>query len=165
MLVIPMYWTVMTVASSADQNLPSAYQGSNAGRRPNNAPGRDGGANQELLDYLQANTQGMKYLLAVPSSQHGAQMVLATGRPVLYMGGFNGNDDVVGVDDLKQMVAAGELRYILYGGERGNKQEITAWLQSACVNMVDFAQTDNRGPQPPNAQPGPQNQLYLYRCE
>ena len=53
-----------------------------------------------LLDFLRANTQGMKYLVAVESSQVGAPFVLATGRPVLYMGGFNGGDDVVSAEDL-----------------------------------------------------------------
>jgi hypothetical protein len=80
------------------------------------------------------------------------------------MGGFSGADDVVGVDDLKQMVANGELRYILYGGERGNKQEIGDWLQNSCVNMVDFVQADNR-PQPQNGGPDQGGGMLLYRCE
>jgi 4-amino-4-deoxy-L-arabinose transferase-like glycosyltransferase len=165
MLVIPAYWTLMTVATSADQNLPSAYSGGNANQGPRMQNiRRNSNLDEEMLTMLQNNTQDVKYLLAVPSSNQGAEIVLATGRPVLYMGGFNGNDDVVNVDDLKSMVANGELRYILYGGERGNKQDIRDWLQNSCVNMVDFTQTDARGPQPPNAQ-GPGNQLFLYRCE
>ncbi|GAB4538477.1 MAG: glycosyltransferase family 39 protein [Anaerolineales bacterium] len=155
MLVVPAYWTLMTVASSANQNLPSAYGGVNQSPRMQNIQ-RDSNINQEMLDYLQANTQGMKYLLAVPSSQQGAQIVLATGRPVLYMGGFGGQDDVVAVDDLRQLIADGELRYILYGGERG-KAEIANWLQTSCVNLADFSQG--------NSPDGRGEQMFLYRCE
>jgi 4-amino-4-deoxy-L-arabinose transferase-like glycosyltransferase len=165
MLVIPMYWTFMTVASSADQKLPTAYTGGNAGQGPNRMrmqnPPPASHVDQNLLAELQANTQDMKYLLAVPSSHQGAQIVLATGRPVLYMGGFGGQDDVVGVEDLKQMIAHGELRYILYGDGRNSRPEISAWLKSTCVNMVDFAQANN-GPTPPN---GLEGTLYLYRCQ
>ncbi|GAB4501077.1 MAG: glycosyltransferase family 39 protein [Anaerolineales bacterium] len=136
MLVIPLYWTVMTVTAGADVNLPTAYIGSlQAGQpRPQN-----GGANNEaLLTYLSANTDGVKYLAAVPSSQQGATLVLATGRPVLYMGGFAGQDEVVSVEDLSALVAKGELRYVLYGGERGSKAEIVSWLKNACSPVPGF---------------------------
>ncbi|HNE04553.1 MAG TPA: hypothetical protein PLT08_08550, partial [Anaerolineales bacterium] len=80
-----------------------------------------------------------------------------TGRPVLYMGGFSGGDAVVTVDDLKELVANGELRYILYGGDRGN-QEITNWLSSSCAIVNDFNNLSQ-------AQQGPQNQaMTLYSC-
>jgi hypothetical protein len=45
---------------------------------------------QALLDYLEEHTQDITYLMAVPSSMQGADHVLATGRPVLYLGGFMG---------------------------------------------------------------------------
>ena len=32
----------------------------------------------------------MKYLMAVPSSMQGSDYVIATGRGVLYLGGFDG---------------------------------------------------------------------------
>lgn len=169
-LVIPAYWSVMTVIAGSNNNLPTAYEGQNqngqdgflASPAPNrNDDGnRDGGnrsVNAELLAYLEANTQGMKYLLAVPSSQQGAQYVIETGRPVLYMGGFGGQDEVVTADDLKEMVANGELRYILYGGDRGNKQDIANWLSTSCAIVNDFS-TLTQGQ-------GPQNQgLTLYSC-
>ena len=83
----------------------------------------------------------MKYLVAVPSSQQGSQIVIATGRPVLFMGGFSGGDEVVTVDDLKELVANGELRYILYGGDRGNNTEIANWLKNSCSVVLNYSQT------------------------
>jgi len=119
--------------------------------------------NTELLAYLQANTQDVEYLLAVPSSQQGAQYVIETGRPVLYMGGFGGQDEVVTVDDLKEMTTNGELRYILYGGDRGNNQEISNWLASSCTVVEGFTETQN-GPQGQQG-PGFSQQMKLYECK
>ena len=172
-LIIPLYWSVMTVTDGSNNNLPTAYEGQNGNRQQDGflaspAPDQNGGGNRggdrtvntQLLDYLQANTQDVKYLLAVPSSQQGAQYVIETGRPVLYMGGFSGGDPVVTVADLKELVANGELRYILYGGDRGNNQEISNWLTSACTVVDGFSVTQN-GPQ---GQQGGQ-QMKLYECK
>ncbi|MBK6792156.1 MAG: glycosyltransferase family 39 protein [Anaerolineales bacterium] len=165
-LIIPAYWSVMTVTSSSNNNLPTAYEGQaqtgQDGFLGSPAPGGNGGetANTELVDFLQANTQDVEYLVAVPSSQQGAELVLATGRPVLYMGGFGGQDEVVTADDLTTMVANGELRYVLYGGDRGNKQDITNWLSSSCAVVNDFSSVSSV-----QGQGGPRNQnMTLYSC-
>ncbi|MFN8432905.1 MAG: glycosyltransferase family 39 protein [Anaerolineales bacterium] len=166
-LVIPAYWSVMTVTNGSNNNLPTAYEGQNRNgqdgflaspqQQNQGNRGNDRSVNTELLAYLEANTVGMKYLMAVPSSQQGSQYVIETGRPVLYMGGFSGGDAVVTVDDLKELVANGDLRYILYGGDRGN-QEITSWLNSSCAIVNDFNDLSQ-------GQQGPQNQtMTLYSC-
>jgi len=142
MLIIPTYWTVMTSVADSDINLPTAYTGSSQTQNgPDRARQQGSNVNTELLAYLDANTQGMKYLVAVPSSQQGSQLVLASGRPVLFMGGFSGSDEVVTVDDLNELVANGELRYILYGGDRGGNAEITNWLKNSCSVVLDYSQT------------------------
>jgi uncharacterized membrane protein YgdD (TMEM256/DUF423 family) len=144
MCIIPFYWTVMTVASNANQNLPTAYTGGyqQAGpdgiNRPRQPDGQGRGVDEDMLTFLEENTQDVKYLLAVPSAQNGSTLVLQTGRPVLFMGGFSGGDEVVTAEDLSAMVANGELRYVLYGGNR--KPDIANWLQSACSPVTRFSQ-------------------------
>jgi len=159
-MVIPAYWSVMTVASGANNNLPTAYEGQNQNGRDGflASPAINGeNINTELVNFLQANTQKMEYLVAVPSSQQGAELVLATGRPVLYMGGFGGQDEVVTVDDLAEMVANGELRYVLYGGGRGNKQDTLNWLRTSCTMVNELSNTGSTQ--------GPRNQgIMLYSC-
>ncbi len=156
MLIIPAWWSGMTVLYSTNHNLPTAYEGRGGENRPASPmpPPGEQSSNDALLDFLQANTQGMKYLAAVPSSQQGAPLVLATGRPVLYMGGFGGQDDVVTAADLQAMVAAGELRYVLYGGDRGQKAEIADWLSASCRAVTGV----------PLPQTGPGQGLTLYDC-
>jgi 4-amino-4-deoxy-L-arabinose transferase-like glycosyltransferase len=168
MMVIPMYWTVMTVTSNSNINLPTAYTGGNQQAGPdgiNRPRQQDGGprssVNDDMLTYLQANTADVEYLLAVPSSQNGATLVIETGRPVLYMGGFGGQDEVVIAEDLSTMVANGELRYVLYGGERGGKEDIASWLKTSCSTVPEFSQVIG-----PAGRQGEGNQsMTLYVCK
>ncbi len=166
MMIIPMYWTVMTVAADSNINLPTAYTGGNqqAGADGQNRPRPQSSANEEMLAYLQTNTADVEYLLAVPSSQNGATMVIATGRPVLYMGGFGGQDDVVSAEDLSAMAANGELRYILYGGDRGGKEDIASWLKTSCSVVPEFSEVTSGNP-PPAAQGTGNQTMTLYMCK
>ena len=88
--------------------------------------------------------------MAVPSAMQGADYVLATGRPVLYMGGFNGQDQVVSSDDLEQMVKDGELHYVYWSAEGrgpgGSNAEISSWVRSSCTVVQGFdTATQNAG--------------------
>jgi 4-amino-4-deoxy-L-arabinose transferase-like glycosyltransferase len=146
MLVTPGIWSVLTVRdSSSNQSLPAAYDGTSSG------PANSGElqVDRALLDYLQSHTQGMKYLMAVPSSMQGADYVLATGRPVLYLGGFMGVDQVETAAGLAGLVDAGELRYIYWGEEgrgAGGQSEISGWVASNCQVVQGFeTQTRNSG--------------------
>lgn len=166
MLIIPMYWSVMTVTSTANQNLPTAYSGSDQQGGPDRArQGNDGnGSNVDikLLAYLQENTQDVEYLVAVPSSHQGSTLVLASGRPVLFMGGFGGQDEVVDAEDLHTMVMNNELKYVLYGNARGNQEEIINWLEASCLIVPEFGSMEGQVSQ----MQGPQSQqMTLYQCK
>jgi 4-amino-4-deoxy-L-arabinose transferase-like glycosyltransferase len=137
-LVTPGIWSALTnLNTSANQSLPSAYSGQSSG------PANRGGlqVNQALLDYLELHTQNTYYLMAVPSSMQGADYVLATGRPVLYLGGFMGQDQVLTTDELAQMIQQGELRYIYWnssGQGSGNQSDISSWVTSTCTAVQGF---------------------------
>ncbi len=141
MLITPGIWSGLTVLNvSSNQSLPSAYNGQKSTQNQVGGLQYD----QNLLSYLEAGTQGSKYLMAVPSSMQGADYVLATGRPVLYMGGFMGQDQVLTTEELAQLVNDGELRYIYWGGRGGfgNQQSsISAWVASHCRTVSGFETT------------------------
>jgi 4-amino-4-deoxy-L-arabinose transferase-like glycosyltransferase len=180
MLITPGVWSALTNLNvSSNQSLPAAYGGGSVG--PVNRGGLQ--INQTLLSYLEQNTQGMKYLMAVPSSMQGADYVLATGRPVLYLGGFNGQDSVVSVSDLTNMVKNGELRFIYWsdggGGPNGGRSDISSWVTSSCKAMQGFNTTTQNAGAPDgtraganssgnqqNFAPGPGGnmQVTLYDC-
>ena len=146
LFITPLIWSIYTMKySSVNQSLPAAFSGN--ARELQNSGGLQ--VNQELLEYLEDNTQGVEYLMAVPSSMQGADYVLATGRPVLYMGGFNGSDEVVSADDLEYLVESGRLRFIYYGSGGGNPQgqnNVYAWVTENCRVVSGFdTQTANAG--------------------
>lgn len=168
MLVIPGVWSVLTMLnSSSNQSLPAAYSGEATG------PANRGNVqvDQALLAYLQANTQDIYYLMAVPSSMQGADYVIATGRPVLYIGGFMGQDRVVTAGELADMVAAGKLRFVYWGGQWGGgfgaQGDISAWVTAHCRAVPGYnTVTRNAGPPDGTAGPGGAGNLRvsLYDC-
>jgi 4-amino-4-deoxy-L-arabinose transferase-like glycosyltransferase len=147
MLIVPAYWTMMTALSNADKTFPSAYVGGNHRVAPasvENNPNLQ--ANQRILAYLQPNTQDVKYLVAVPSGTQGVPLVLTSERPVLYIGGYGGSDHVIDAQGLMELVARGDLRYVLYaehfkrpGGASKGDPEILAWLKNSCFVVPKFS--------------------------
>ena len=139
---------------SSNQSLPAAYGGSSIG----SATRGDLQINQNLLSYLEQNTEGVKYLMAVPSSMQGADYILATGRPVLYLGGFNGQDSVVSVSDLANMVKNSELRFIYWGGggggPNGGRSDISSWVISSCKAVQGFDTTTQNSGAPDGTRTG-----------
>jgi hypothetical protein len=136
-----------------------------------------------LLDYLNANTQEIKYLMVVPSSMQGADYVIAMGRLVLYLGGFSGQDEIVTVGDLAEMVAGQELRYIYWNGiggggfrgDRGLQSDLSVWIMAYCAAVEGFEVDSVSAGAPDGVQSGlinnsipgcmeRQMQLTLYDC-
>jgi len=86
-LLTPGVWSgLTTLKASGNQSLPSAYAGRSSGLA--NRGGLQ--VSQALLDYLEEHTKDITYLMTVPSSMQAGDYVLATGHPVLYLGGFMG---------------------------------------------------------------------------
>ena len=74
---------------------------------------------EKLIDYLSANRGNAKYLVAVQDASEAVPIILATGEPVVTIGGYKSRDPVPTVTELEAMVAAGEVRYaLLAGGSR-----------------------------------------------
>ncbi len=191
LIVIPTVWSGLTNAHASSGGLPEAYTGSNArdmgdNHMPQGVPSAtqtgatqssaaamgpgDRAVNQGLLAYLQANTQDTTYLMVVPSSHAGAQYVLATGRPVLYAGGFSGSDPVIDAASLAKLVADGDVRYVLWGegGGRGGNSDITSYLQSSCSVVANASLGTTTSTQTTTTQqgwnPGREMQSTLYQC-
>ncbi len=177
-LVTPTVWSMLTnLHPSSNQSLPAAYDGSS------NGPINSGrlAVNTQLLDYLEANTRGIYYLMAVPSSMQGADYVLATGHPVLYMGGFMGRDEVLTPESLASIVKEGKLRYIYWtvstgstngGAGFGGQTLINNWVSSQCSLVQGFSTFTRNYGAPDGIQggtgsgifPGGMQPMVLYDC-
>ncbi|MGO4186069.1 glycosyltransferase family 39 protein [Pseudarthrobacter sp. TAF60_1] len=65
-----------------------------------------------VVDALSAST-GCKWAAASYASQTAARLQLESGRPVMPVGGFVGSDPSPSLDKFKELVAAGEICYLI----------------------------------------------------
>jgi len=66
-----------------------------------------------LVAFLRANRKGERFLVAVPSAAPASWLIVETGEAVMAAGGFSGNDPVLSADRLAEMVAGGQIRFVL----------------------------------------------------
>ena len=101
-------------------------------------PGGGGGSvSDSLVSYLEAHQGSAKYLVAANGSMTTAPIIIKTGKAVVTIGGFNGADPAPTVAQLRQLVADGELRYVLVSGDGagggpgrgGTSQALTTWVE------------------------------------
>jgi len=69
-----------------------------------------------FVSWLEANRDGAEYLVAVDGSMSADDLIIASGLPVMGMGGFSGTDPVPTLAQFEKLVAAGKVRYVLVGG-------------------------------------------------
>jgi 4-amino-4-deoxy-L-arabinose transferase-like glycosyltransferase len=82
------------------------------------APG-DGSVDSAMLNYLLAQQGKTKFLVATTSSNTASPFILATGKPVMALGGFSGGDQILTTDELARFVANGTVRFFLLDGAGG----------------------------------------------
>jgi 4-amino-4-deoxy-L-arabinose transferase-like glycosyltransferase len=112
---------------------------------PGGFPGDPAGTNDALAQYLLANRGVATWLVAVSSASQAGPLQLATGVPVMAMGGFMGADPAPTLEELQGYVRDGSLRFVLLGGRNGGPGgffggdgqgsvagERTAWVTATC---------------------------------
>jgi hypothetical protein len=110
--------------------------------RPGGGPagGQMGGqTSQAVLDYLTSHQGGATWIVATSGAQSAAPIELATGKPVMAMGGFTGSDPAPTLAQLQSLIASGQLKYVLVGGARaggpvgrGAASDVTGWVTKNC---------------------------------
>ena len=100
--------------------------------------------NSATIRYLTTHRDGAKFLLVTFGAQSAASYTTATGENVLPVGGFDGQDPTPTLSKFTAMVRAGEIRYVLMGGNGGGRNgetqadsKISTWVSSHC--SVDAA--------------------------
>jgi 4-amino-4-deoxy-L-arabinose transferase-like glycosyltransferase len=95
-----------------------------------------GSTDTQLVDYLVAHQGSAKYLVAASGTQSTASIIIATGKPVVTIGGFTGSDPAPTVSQLAAMVKRGQLKYVLLGegggrgGPGGGSNDIATWVKA-----------------------------------
>ncbi len=181
LLLAPAVWSAFPVLGQSDVGLP--YSG------PELLTG-DGGVgrgprlgqtsfpqNDKLVAYLLSERAGEKYLAATLNANTAAPLILATGEPVMALGGFSGSDAILTTEELAEKVAAGEVRFFLVpaaliipGGsetrpdnqppnQRGNAA--SQWVTQNCAVVEDSLWRTSNGPQ---LNAGPNGPVALFDC-
>jgi 4-amino-4-deoxy-L-arabinose transferase-like glycosyltransferase len=97
----------------------------------------DGGTpDAELVALLRQDADRYSWVAAAIGSNSAAGVQLATGDPVMAIGGFNGSDPAPSLAQFQQLVAEGRIHYFLGGGRMGGSmggsdaaRQISAWVQ------------------------------------
>jgi 4-amino-4-deoxy-L-arabinose transferase-like glycosyltransferase len=79
-------------------------------------PGDAAPTGDAVVVYLLANRGGATWLAAVSSANEAGPLQLASGVPVMAMGGFMGSDPAPTLSQLQAYVRDGRLRFVLVGG-------------------------------------------------
>jgi len=87
----------------------------------------------QLADYLLANRGDETYLAATLNAQSAAPLILATGEPVMALGGFSGGDPILSVGDLSELVSDGAVRFFLVSSQGGQQADLTRRVAEQCV--------------------------------
>jgi 4-amino-4-deoxy-L-arabinose transferase-like glycosyltransferase len=89
-----------------------------------------------LTRLLTNGAAGYRWAAATVGAEGAAPLQLASGKPVMAIGGFNGTDDAPTLAEFERLVAAGEIHYFVgasqasFGGGSGPAAQITAWVRA-----------------------------------
>jgi 4-amino-4-deoxy-L-arabinose transferase-like glycosyltransferase len=89
----------------------------------------------ELVALLRRDADRYTWVAAAVGSNSAAGVQLATGEPVMAIGGFNGSDPAPSLEQFQRYVAEGRIHWFLGGGRMGGSMggsdtaaEIAAWV-------------------------------------
>lgn len=97
---------------------------------------------------LEKGADDYTWAAATIGSQNAASYQLATGKPVMAIGGFNGSDPSPTLARFKEYVADGKVHYFLAGGrggkggrggpggDRGGSSQITSWVTKTFMKVT-----------------------------
>ncbi len=89
-----------------------------------------------LTRLLTNGAGGYRWAAATVGAESAAPLQLASGKPVMAIGGFNGTDEAPTLAEFERLVAAGEIHYFVganqasFGGGSGPAAQITAWVRA-----------------------------------
>lgn len=145
LLIAPFAWSITPVLyGSGNAAFPFAGPDLNTQLRQSNMPGGMPNLSSrftvdtgKLENFLMSHRSGEKYLVAVPNAQIASPIILDTGQPVITYGGFMGSEKILNAEKLEELVASGQVRYILIGSAIGQQPEVEGWVSAHGILVPD----------------------------
>ncbi|WP_181773294.1 ArnT family glycosyltransferase [Amycolatopsis pittospori] len=124
-------YAVETSSQAHSGSIPTSGPATNGERGMGGGMGMDmEGSSSELGTVLAATTT--KWAAATSSSQSAANLELASGKSVIGIGGWSGQDPAPTLAEFQQYVANGDIAYYVEGGRGGGpgggSNEISEWV-------------------------------------
>jgi 4-amino-4-deoxy-L-arabinose transferase-like glycosyltransferase len=143
LLVLPTAWALSAIFSPGNLVLPSAslprWLGIADGRGPLLSRHYTALSDDpKLQQFLLANRGSARFVVAAPTTGLVAPLIVRTGLPAMAVGGYFGNEPILGVDAFAEKVKRGEVRYVLMP-TRARPTDFTRWAR-ANGKPVDEAQ-------------------------
>jgi 4-amino-4-deoxy-L-arabinose transferase-like glycosyltransferase len=101
------------------------------GRAPARIP--ETPSEKQLIAFLVAHRGRATYIVAGVGASSTERLIIATGLPVMTIGGFNGSDPTPTLAQFQHMVATGQVRYLMAAGRvgigRSADDTVVGWAQ------------------------------------
>ena len=116
--------------------LPGGTRPAGAGGGPGGGLGGSTTVSSALTRLLAQGSRSYSWAAATVGSESAAPLQLATGLPVMSIGGFNGTDPVPSLARFERLVTEHKIHYFVaanehsFGGGRGVAQAISRWVSS-----------------------------------
>jgi 4-amino-4-deoxy-L-arabinose transferase-like glycosyltransferase len=142
LLALPAGWSIGTALAGGNTGFPAARPPflSEAAATQRQRWAMVAGAlagDPKLIRFLGDRDAGEEYLLATVNARLAAPVIVATGRPVIALGGFSGRDPILGVEDFARLVAERRVRLALIGdGSPGLRRIFGDGHQKAIVEWI-----------------------------
>jgi 4-amino-4-deoxy-L-arabinose transferase-like glycosyltransferase len=117
LLAGPSAYALTTISHQASGSIP--VSGPTSGGGFGGGAGASSSANSALISYLEAHRDGAEYLVAAFTSNSSDSIIIASGQPVITIGGFNGADPAPTLAQFEKLVAGGKVRYVLIDNSGG----------------------------------------------
>jgi 4-amino-4-deoxy-L-arabinose transferase-like glycosyltransferase len=136
LLVAPTAYSTSTWLAPVEGTFPAAGPTHDAGAGGYGVNHTGLGINRALLAYVRSHAPGSRWALFTVASETAAPLMLL-GLNAGAIGGYSGTDPVLDGAGLARLVARGQARYVLLGGEyslRGGNRATVAVLR-ACMQL------------------------------
>jgi 4-amino-4-deoxy-L-arabinose transferase-like glycosyltransferase len=151
LLAMPATWSVGTALIPASAGFPSAqppFLSAEAMERRHRFATIAGALNGDprLISFLADNRHDEQYLIAAVNARLAAPIIIATGDPVIALGGFTGRDPILDVDGFARLVTEGRVRYALVGDDNANARRFFG--EGRQKEIVDWVRANGRAVDP-----------------
>lgn len=142
LLVAPTYWSLTPLIYGGNSSLPETGPGLSSSSGGGFA---DASVDTGLIAYLEKNNTGETYLFGTTDATTAGPYIIKTQKAVMAMGGFNGTDPTLTVNEFKTMIQNGEIKYFyIPANSKAANSDIITWIEENAtpIDSSEYSSAD-----------------------